>query len=113
MLRLIRCPRCRAADGLSLEVTERDEREVRSGTVHCASCGHDMRIERGVLDLMHDPPEFVRREAGGLARFAEEMRATGWDRERILALPRDELDYWKAQVGRSTTCSTASSCGRA
>ena len=36
---------------------------------------------------MYEPPDFVVREAAGLERFAEVMRADGWDRERILALP--------------------------
>lgn len=58
-----------------------------------------MSIERGVVDLLYDPPEFVRREADGLVRFAEEMRVDGWDRDRVLALPDDDLDYWRAQAG--------------
>ena len=43
----------------------------------------------GIVDLLHDPPEFVAREAAGLDRFAEHDAADGWDRERILALPDD------------------------
>jgi SAM-dependent methyltransferase len=57
-----------------------------------------MPIERGVLDLLHDPPEFVRRESAGLARFAEEMRNEGWDRDRVLRLPHEPHGYWEAQV---------------
>ena len=44
-----------------------------------------------------DPPDFVRRESAGLARFAEEMRADGWDR----SVPRPtqcDLPYWQGQA---------------
>ena len=47
---------------------------------------------------MPDPPGFVIRESAGLDRFAGVMRADGWDRERILALPDIELDYWQGQA---------------
>ena len=90
---LLRCPRCGAE--LRLAATERDEREVLTGTLTCTACEHVSPIAEGIADLMPDPPEVVRREAAGLDRFAEEMRATGWDRERVLALPDDELGYWK------------------
>jgi SAM-dependent methyltransferase len=37
-------------------------------------------------------------EAAGLERFAELMRADGWDRDAILALPFVEDGYWYAQA---------------
>jgi SAM-dependent methyltransferase len=46
---------------------------------------------------MPDPPAFVVREAEGLERFADTMRADGWDRERVLTLPDDPLEYWQGQ----------------
>ncbi len=46
---------------------------------------------------MHDPPEFVVREAAGLERFAETMRGDGWDKERITKLPYEQSGYWFAQ----------------
>jgi SAM-dependent methyltransferase len=94
----IRGARCRAEGRFELEADERDEREVRSGTLSCRDCGHRAAIERGVVDLMPDPPELVRREAAGLERFAATMRADGWDRARILRLPHDELPYWRGQA---------------
>lgn len=94
---ILRCPRC-GAGGLDLSATESTEREIVSGALTCPACGHRATIERGIVDLMHDPPDAVRREAAGLARFAEEMRNTGWDRGRVLELPDDrEGGYWRKQ----------------
>jgi SAM-dependent methyltransferase len=98
LLPRIRCPACRADGAFELETGDSDEREVRSGALRCGRCGHEARIERGVVDLLHEPPESVRREAAGLERFAGVMRADGWDRERILNLPNDELEYWRGQA---------------
>jgi SAM-dependent methyltransferase len=61
----------------------------------CKDCGHVAAIERGVVDGLFDPPEYVRREAAGLARFAQRMRDDGWDRERVLRLPDEPQDYWR------------------
>jgi SAM-dependent methyltransferase/uncharacterized protein YbaR (Trm112 family) len=97
LLELLRCPRCRAPSSFALEVRSRDHQEVREGCVRCRACGLDCSIEAGIVDLLHDPPDFVVREAAGLERFAEVMRADGWDRERILALPDVQLDYWFEQ----------------
>src|SRR4051794_8839675 len=97
LLQMLRCPRCRAERSFALDARERSSVEVRSGSLTCASCGHVAAIERGVVDLMPDPPDFVRREAAGLERFADTMRADGWDRERVLRLPDDPLEYWQGQ----------------
>ncbi|HEX8064972.1 MAG TPA: class I SAM-dependent methyltransferase [Thermoleophilaceae bacterium] len=94
----LRCPACRAERSFALEAREEDEREVRSGTLRCRGCGHDAPVEHGIADLLHDPPEFVVREAAGLDRFAETMRADGWDRERILKLPYEQSGYWFSQA---------------
>ena len=93
----MRCPRCRAERSFSLDAAESDAREVRSGTLTCGSCGHVAAIDRGVVDLMPDPPEIVAREAAGLERFAQVMRADGWDRERVLRLPDEPSEYWGGQ----------------
>jgi SAM-dependent methyltransferase/uncharacterized protein YbaR (Trm112 family) len=97
VLPLLRCPRCRAEGSLALEASDSDAREVRAGALACSSCGHSAAVERGVADLMPDPPEIVRREAAGLERFAELMRADGWDRERVLRLPDEPSEYWGGQ----------------
>lgn len=97
LLQLLRCPRCRAERSLSLDARESDAREVRTGRVTCSRCGHSATVERGVVDLMPDPPEVVRREAAGLERFAALMRADGWDRERVLRLPDEPSEYWGGQ----------------
>jgi SAM-dependent methyltransferase len=98
LLSRLRCPACHAERAFELDPSEHDEREVRSGALRCGRCGHEAGVERGVVDLLHDPPASVLREAAGLARFADVMRADGWDRERILNLPDDELAYWRGQA---------------
>jgi len=74
-----------------------DAHEVREGDLDCGSCGGTFAISDGIADLLWDAPDYVDREAAGLERFAEVMRADGWDRERILALPDVDLAYWHAQ----------------
>jgi SAM-dependent methyltransferase len=98
LLELIACPRCRAERSFDLEVREEDEREIRSGELRCRSCGHRAGVADGIVDLLHDPPDFVTREAAGLERFAERMRQDGWDRERILTLPYEQSGYWFSQA---------------
>ena len=97
LLPLLRCPRCAADGSFALRAAESDAREVREGELTCARCGLAAAVERGVAHLMPDPPEVVRREAAGLERFAELMRADGWDRERVLRLPDEPSDYWGGQ----------------
>lgn len=97
LLPLLRCPRCRAEASLSLNAAVSDEREVREGELTCAGCGNAYAVADGIADLLWEPPEFVTREAAGLERFAEAMRADGWDRERIHSLPDVEFGYWVAQ----------------
>jgi SAM-dependent methyltransferase/uncharacterized protein YbaR (Trm112 family) len=93
----LRCPRCRQ-EGLALSAAERDEKEVRSGELTCEECGERRAIREGIADLLPpDTPGFVSREGAGLGRFAETMRADGWDRERILRLPDEPSGYWYAQ----------------
>ena len=97
MLELLACPRCHAERPFDLDVREEDDREVRAGELTCRSCGHAAAVEHGIVDLLHDPPDFVTREAAGLERFAEVMRNDGWDREKILGLPYEQSGYWFAQ----------------
>jgi len=54
-------------------------------------------VHRGVGHLMLDPPEHVTREAAGLERFADYMRADGWDEEKVRKLPDIEDGYWYVQ----------------
>lgn len=95
---IARCPRCRAERSLDLRIDAQDEREVREGALTCRACGERRAIHRGIADLMGDAPEFVRREAAGLDRFADVMRNDGWDRERVLELPYAQDGYWFAQA---------------
>lgn len=95
---VLRCPRCGSEHQFTVDGSASDERELRSGTLTCTTCGHLATIEDGIVDLLHEPPEFVRREAAGLERVAQRMRDDGWDRERILALPYDQSGYWFAQA---------------
>jgi SAM-dependent methyltransferase/uncharacterized protein YbaR (Trm112 family) len=97
LLELLRCPRCRAGASFALQADVRDAQEIREGGLRCRECGLERAIEGGIVDLLYEPPDFVVREAAGLERFAEVMRADGWDRERILALPEVALAYWGEQ----------------
>jgi SAM-dependent methyltransferase len=94
---LLRCPRCHADGALRLTAEARDVREVTSGALTCSRCGRTGAVTGGVADLLHDPPPFVTAEAAGLRRFAERMRADGWDRERVLRLPDEPSPYWHGQ----------------
>jgi SAM-dependent methyltransferase len=98
LLPLLRCPVCRARRSFALDPGERDEREVLDGTLRCRECGTVRPLRKGIVDLIHDPPEFVVREAAGLERFADTMRADGWDRERVLNLPHEPSGYWFVQA---------------
>jgi SAM-dependent methyltransferase/uncharacterized protein YbaR (Trm112 family) len=97
LIPLLRCPRCGGEGTFELATAEAGPREVRGGSLVCGGCGHVATIARGVVDLMPDPPDVVRREAAGLERFAETMRADGWDRERVLNLPDEDIPYWRGQ----------------
>jgi SAM-dependent methyltransferase len=98
LLDIARCPVCRAERSLDLRVDAEDAREVRAGSLRCRRCGAERTISGGIVDLMPDAPGFVRREAAGLDRFADVMRASGWDRERVLNLPYEQSGYWFAQA---------------
>jgi SAM-dependent methyltransferase len=94
----LRCPACRCDGTLALDERERDQREVREGSLRCGACGSEFAVHRGVAELLHDPPEHVRVEAAGLERFAEQMRLEGWGRELVLRLPNVEHGYWYVQA---------------
>jgi SAM-dependent methyltransferase len=82
---------------MRLFAAEADEREVRVGTLACTDCGAQRPLYRGVANMMLDAPAHVEREAAGLERFAQQMRADGWTRERIRALPDIGDGYWYVQ----------------
>jgi SAM-dependent methyltransferase len=94
----LRCPACRRDHVLRLCVDQRDEQEVREGLLHCYSCRTEFTVHRGVIELLHEPPEHILAEAAGLERFAEQMRADGWDRELVRRLPDLEHGYWYVQA---------------
>jgi SAM-dependent methyltransferase/uncharacterized protein YbaR (Trm112 family) len=93
----LRCPRCLADRSLELAIARRDAREVRDGELACVRCGARFPVFEGVADLLPDPPAFVARESAGLERFAQVMRADGWDGERLRRLPDVDLPYWHGQ----------------
>jgi SAM-dependent methyltransferase len=94
---ILRCPACGSEGSFRTEVGARSEREITQGTLVCGQCGHRSNIDRGVVDLMHNVPAHVVAEAKGLERFAEFMRNQGWGREQVLALPHNDLGYWREQ----------------
>ncbi len=94
----LRCPACRRDGTLELDVRASDEREVREAVVRCRSCASEFAVHRGVVELLHEPPDYIVAEAAGLERFAAQMRAEGWDRERVRQLPDVEHGYWYVQA---------------
>jgi SAM-dependent methyltransferase/uncharacterized protein YbaR (Trm112 family) len=97
LLSVLRCPRCKAEQSFDCSVRAETADEVREGELTCRSCGERRTIERGIVDLMVGAPDFVLREQAGLDRFADVMRADGWDREMVLKLPDHHSGYWYAQ----------------
>jgi SAM-dependent methyltransferase/uncharacterized protein YbaR (Trm112 family) len=97
LLSVLRCPRCKTDRSLECTVGVETEHEIREGELICRGCGERRSIERGIADLLVDAPGFVMREQAGLDRFADVMRADGWDRARVLRLPDEHSGYWYAQ----------------
>jgi SAM-dependent methyltransferase len=93
----LRCPVCRRDRTLQLEVEYANEVEVREGVLVCSACGARRPLHRGVADLLVNEPLHVSREAAGLERFADFMRAQGWDREKVRRLPDVDDGYWYVQ----------------
>jgi len=93
----LRCPACKRDRTLRLQAGESDAREVREGTLRCESCGAGFAVHVGIAELLHEPPAHMVAEAAGLARFAEQMRLDGWDREMVRRLPRLDNGYWYVQ----------------
>lgn len=98
LIPILRCPCCGQEGRWDLQVERSDEREIREGSLTCANCGAARTVEDGIVNLLRAPPDFVAREAAGLERFADRMRADGWDRQRVLELPYVQLGYWYAQA---------------
>ena len=90
----LRCPRCRTPRPFAVTADATDDTEIRTGSLTCERCGHVAAIRDGIANLLHEPPDFVVREAAGLARFAEVMRQDGWTKEDIVALPKRHDGYW-------------------
>ena len=66
--------------------------------LRCRACATEHPVRRGVAELMPDAPAHVYREADGLGRFAELMRADGWTPERVRELPYVQDGYWFVQA---------------
>jgi SAM-dependent methyltransferase len=96
--RQLRCPACRGDGTLELHLTAGDAREAREGSLRCTNCGTEFLLRHGVVELLHDAPEHILKEAAGLARFADQMRLEGWDREMVRRLPNVEHGYWYVQA---------------
>jgi SAM-dependent methyltransferase len=82
---------------MRLFADQTDRREVRDGRLNCCACTAEIPVHRGVGLLMRDPPEHVKREVAGLERFADYMRADGWDADKIRKLPDIDSGYWFVQ----------------
>ncbi len=94
----LRCPACRRDSTLELTCDEADEHEVREGLLRCRACASEFAVQRGVAELLHEPPAHIAAEAAGLERFAAQMRAEGWNREMVRRLPDVEHGYWYVQA---------------
>ena len=97
LLERLRCPACEAERQLVAADGRNDGREVRDGMLRCQACRASYGINEGIVELLLSPPEPVVREAAGLARFADVMRADGWGSARIRELPYVDLPYWWGQ----------------
>jgi SAM-dependent methyltransferase len=98
LIPILRCPSCAREGSWDVRADHRDAREIREGTITCTACEVARPVQDGIVDLLDSPPEFVRREAAGLGRFAQQMRADGWDRKRVLELPYEPHGYWYNQA---------------
>jgi SAM-dependent methyltransferase/uncharacterized protein YbaR (Trm112 family) len=96
--RELRCPVCQGDRTLELRAEASDEHEVREGSLRCQRCQAELAVREGVGELLHEPPAYIVAEAAGLGRFAEQMRAEGWDREMVRRLPDVEHGYWYVQA---------------
>jgi SAM-dependent methyltransferase len=94
----LRCPACLRERTFALHAAARDEHEVREGTLVCSSCGSLFAVRRGVAELLYRPAQHVVAEAAGLERFAEVMRAQGWNRDVVRRLPDLDNGYWYVQA---------------
>lgn len=61
LMEILVCPVCKGALALGAEETEADGEIVR-GSLRCAACVHDYRIEDGIPNLL--PPELAAATAG-------------------------------------------------
>lgn len=82
---------------MRLRAEQCNAREIREGVLTCSACGSEQPVHRGVAHLLVGAPEHVEREAAGLQRFADFMRANGWDREKVRQLPDIDDGYWYVQ----------------
>jgi SAM-dependent methyltransferase len=94
----LRCMACGHDGTLVLFPAESNDSEVREGTLECRDCQTQYAVHRGVAHMLRDAPDHVEREAAGLERFADVMRADGWDKEKILQLPDIQDGYWYVQA---------------
>ena len=92
LLSVLRCPRCKAEQSFDLSVRNETEDEVREGELTCRGCGERRSIERGIVDLMPDAPDFGLREQAGLDRKGLYM-------ERVLGDVRPAAGERFARVG--------------
>jgi len=95
---VLRCPVCHSDNALILHPDGSDAHEVREGRLVCSRCASEFPVHRGVPELLHEPEPHILAEAAGLERFADYMRASGWDRETVLRLPDVEHGYWYVQA---------------
>jgi ubiquinone/menaquinone biosynthesis C-methylase UbiE/uncharacterized protein YbaR (Trm112 family) len=72
LLDRLRCRACGAAP-LRLEAGERDEREVRTGTLTCPACSARFPIRAGIPDLLDPDDAALQREVAGWETLAGEL----------------------------------------
>ena len=53
LMDILACPVCKGE--LTLTISEQNEKEIVTGSLHCATCNHDYRIEDTIPNLL--PPE--------------------------------------------------------
>lgn len=107
LLDLLICPACEGGSW-KLDCRERlDTGVIDSGRLLCAACGTSYTISGGIVDLLPEPDDVIRRERAGWQEFLKDSPEE-LDEAWLLALPRidrrvsanaESIAHWSRQAG--------------
>ena len=92
LLSILICPQCRNG-GLELVVTARTPREIRAGLIFCPHCRTSFPIADGIVDMLGEPSEAIRREQRGWLELLG-TPTPDFD-EQMLQLPYRPDPHWR------------------